>query len=118
MAFVEVKVTFNQSFYDKLNESTFRYAAEETVKEVTNELKEECETQCPVRTGNLRDGHYTIVNGLEGSVANNVEYAPYVVFGTSRQSANNYPQRAMSAIAGRGIATEIFYKNYNSRIGQ
>ncbi len=80
----------------------------ETIQEITQELETECRKECPVRTGNLRDGHFTSTTILEGNVHNHVEYAPYVIYGTSRQAPNNYPQRAKNNVMGKNdIASKL-----------
>ena len=40
---------------------------------------------CPYDTGYLSNNIYSEVNGLEGCIYTNVEYAPYVEYGTSKQ---------------------------------
>lgn len=52
---------------------------------------------CPVDTGNLRNSisHQTVGNN-EVHIGTNVEYAPYVEFGTVRMSAKPYLRPAVS----------------------
>ncbi len=95
-----VEITYSESFYKKLNPSVYVQAEEECVKNSTMEAEEGCISEAPVRTGKLRDGHYTEIEGMNGRVMNDVEYAPYVVYGTSRQPANNYPQRVANEMSG------------------
>ena len=90
---IEIKIDYNDSFYKKTNPNTYIQAISETIEFVTSQFVEGCKDEAPVRTGQLRDGHYSKVNGLEGYVCNNVEYAKYVIYGTSRQAPNNYPAR-------------------------
>ena len=92
---IAMEVEFLPSFYNKLNKSALITAQERLVEKLTQVLEEECVKECPVRTGNLRDSHYVVLNGLESYVGNNTDYAPYVIYGTSKQSPNNYPQRAI-----------------------
>lgn len=44
-------------------------------------------TRSPVDTGRLRDSYEYEVEDNEVTIGSNVEYAPYVEFGTSRQDA-------------------------------
>jgi HK97 gp10 family phage protein len=59
---------------------------------------------CPVDTGRLRSSISTaiIVDGrsISGIVGTNVEYAPYVEFGTSRMEAQPYLRPAFYAVTG------------------
>jgi hypothetical protein len=53
---------------------------------------------CPVDTGRLRAGHtLNLSNAIIKYILNAVEYMPYVVYGTSKMAANNYPHRALLA---------------------
>lgn len=94
------------SYYNKLDSNKYLKAEEDCIKNITLEAEEGCINEAPVRTGNLRDGHYSEINGLEGKVMNDVEYMPYVVYGTSRQAPNNYPQRVLNAMA------ETYYEKF------
>ena len=95
---LDIKVDFNESYYRKLNSMSMVEACSDTIQEITQELLTEVKSECPVRTGNLRDGHFTSTTIMQGNIHNNVEYAPYVIYGTSRQSPNNYPQRALNKV--------------------
>jgi hypothetical protein len=49
--------------------------------------------------GTLRRGHHSdLSNPKEKMVKNNTEYWPYVVFGTSKMSPNDYPTRVVERI--------------------
>ena len=91
-----VQINYSDSYYNKLNPDNYIQAEEEAVKNITLEAEEKCREEAPVDTGLLRDSHYSEIDGLVGRVMNDVEYAPYVIYGTSKQSANNYPQRELN----------------------
>lgn len=44
----------------------------------------------PIDTGRLRNSEATVIEGEQVITGTNVEYAPFVEFGTSRQSAQPY----------------------------
>ena len=68
----------------------------EIIGEVALQTETECKKEAPVRTGSLMRGHSTKRNGpLEASIHNNMNYWTYVVYGTYKMAANNYPQRAL-----------------------
>ena len=96
----QVNVEYSDSYYQKLNPSNYTKAEEETIRAITMEAEQGCVNEAPVDTGLLRDSHYSEIEGLEGKVMNDVYYAPYVIYGTSRQSANNYPQRVLNEMSG------------------
>lgn len=56
-----------------------------------------------VDTGRLRDSISTAVGRDEVIVGTNVEYAPYVEYGTSRNMAQPYLRPAVDLVAGRAV---------------
>jgi HK97 gp10 family phage protein len=69
-----------------------------------------CEGQakknCPVLTGRLMSSifhrvTFPVANTLKGEIGSNVFYAPYVEFGTSKQSAHPYLRPAIDENVGR-----------------
>ena len=92
----EINIEFKDSFYNKTNPENYINAFQDMVEFTTDTLVNECKSEAPVRTGNLRDGHYSRIENLSGHVYNDVEYAKYVIYGTSRQAPNNYPQRVLN----------------------
>ena len=108
---LDIQVDFRESYYKKLNSMSLVEACSDTIQEVTNDLLNECRKECPVRTGNLRDGHFTSTTIMQGNIHNNVEYAPYVIYGTSRQSPNNYPQRALNTVMSNDKIVTLLNEN-------
>ena len=90
----------NQSFYNKLNGDNIKKAEVETIKLIASEAEENCRMECPVRTGNLRDSHYTVFEEDTAKVMNTAEYASAVIYGTESRSPNDYPQRALNNLNG------------------
>ena len=64
--------------FDKLSDVSVKQALERACLVVENSAKE----KAPVNTGNLRSSLTHEVTGNVGTVGTNVEYAPYVEFGT------------------------------------
>ncbi len=83
-----------------------RDEAIKTTRDVMAEAMEICcltaeryaKAACPWRTGRLRNSiTYAVVadgDDVQGIIGTNVEYAPYVEYGTSRQKAHHYLQKA------------------------
>ena len=78
--------------YDEFIESIKAYG-EETVQGLQKEVSKcvrsieaDAKKNCPVDTGRLRLSFTSNVGELEGSVVTNVEFAPYVEYGTYKQS--------------------------------
>lgn len=98
---MELDIIYSDDFYKKIDVSSYVNAEEECISNVTLEAELRCREEAPVDTGLLRDSHYVEISNLEGAVKNDVEYMPYVVYGTSRQSPNNYPQRVVNSLSGK-----------------
>lgn len=60
----------------------------------------EAKARCPVDTGNLRNSITNEVNDTEVLIGSSVKYAPFVEFGTSRQSAKAFLKPAITDNAG------------------
>lgn len=61
----------------------------------------EAKQDCPVDTGNLRASIHTEKGDLEDIVGTDVEYAPYVEFGTYKMRAQPYMQPGADAAQQR-----------------
>ena len=57
----------------------------------------------PFDTGRLRDSINTAVGRDEVIVGTNVEYAPYVEYGTSRSIAQPFLRPAVDLVSGRAV---------------
>ena len=104
----KVDVKFNESFFKKTDSKLYIESAEDTISYLAEQYNQEVKNEAPVRTGRLRDGHTVQVDGLQAYILNNVEYASYVIYGTSRQAPNNYPQRVANRMNLSGVAKSRF----------
>lgn len=87
-----------QAKFNKLDPKT-RAAAAIGVKKGALLVERAAKGITPVDTGALRDSMHingkSTPNGAQASVSTNLEYAPYVEFGTSRQQAQPYLHPAL-----------------------
>lgn len=111
----QLDVKFNTSFYKKTDPSLVKECIEECITELTNEAEKECRAICPVDTGLLRDSHSTSTSGLEGSVHNSTEYWMYVVYGTYKQSPQNYPEEVVNTLNSNDTAGKILKEKLKSK---
>lgn len=63
---------------------------EEEMKSIGDGAKNFMDAHTPVKTGKLKSGNQVEVTRLEMTVSNNVEYAPYVNYGTRYMSAHPF----------------------------
>ncbi len=66
-------------------------------------IEAQAKALAPVDTGRLRDSLATAVGSNEVIVGTNVEYAPYVEYGTSRSVAQPFLRPAIDLVSGRAV---------------
>ena len=111
---MNLEVIYGQSYFDKINPQTYISAIEEVISNITQEAIALCMDECPVDTGLLRDSHEADVGGFVGRITNSTDYWVYVVYGTYKMSANNYPQR----VIGEMVSSNIISDNVNSVLSE
>jgi hypothetical protein len=62
-------------------------AAEALVERVTVDVAAGAAARAPIDTGNLAQSYTPEVDGINGTAGSNVEYAPYVEYGTFHSGA-------------------------------
>lgn len=67
---------------------------EQKLKEACVLVQDTAKQNCPVDTGRLQGSITYAVEGKEGAVGSNVEYAPYVEGGTYKMAARHFLQNA------------------------
>lgn len=76
--------------------------------EIITRAVEDAETiakvNAPVDTGTLRNSIMHDVDGLEGAIYTNVEYAPYQEYGTYKMAAHPFFTPAMEAVGPRFLS--------------
>lgn len=103
-------VKLNPSFYKKINHAAVKAAEKVAIKNTTLEAENRCKklspgpgNQLPGTTykasGNLRRGHSSEISDEEGLVKNNMNYEVYVVHGTSKMPARNYPKKVVEELS-------------------
>ena len=79
---------------DKYQEDVLE-GLQQDIEKAALTLEKNAKQNCPVDTGKLRASITTEVGNLEAEVGTNVEYALYVEFGTSKQSAQPFMRPAL-----------------------
>lgn len=70
------------------------------ISELTFNGETYCKIECPVDTGDLMRSITSKLQGKDGIVKTEIEYAKYVIYGTYKQKPNNFPARAVNQIKG------------------
>ena len=68
---------------------------QQNIEKAALTLERNAKQNCPVATGRLRASITTEIGNLEAEVGTNVEYAPSVEFGTSKQKAQPFIRPAL-----------------------
>lgn len=107
---LDISVEFSPTFYKKINPDTIKKCIEATLNECGGEAEKECQNECPVVTGTLRDSHSTKASEDTVEIINDCGYAGYVAFGTSKQAPNNYPSRVVDKLRSEDFVSKTFEK--------
>ena len=113
---IEISVDFQPSFYKKINHAAVQAAEETTIKNTTLEAEKRCKIQAPgpgnqlpgtkyKAVGRLRRSHSHNISREEGQVKNSTNYWRYVVLGTSKMPARNYPQKIANQLSSEKYMT-------------
>jgi len=87
------------------------------VTELVLLIESEAKRRCPVDTGNLRSSITPVVESwAAGYVGTNVQYAPFVEYGTKHMAAQPYLEPAF--IEGKRRAKDIFEKAMSRAISR
>lgn len=111
---IDISVTIRPSFYKKLSKETIKHCESKAIELVTKEAESECKSICPYDTGNLSRSHSSEIEEEVGLVTNSAEYAQYVIHGTTRMEARNYPLEVANKIVSEKKLSTAFKKELRS----
>ena len=94
MSKIELDARAFLSSLDNYQEDVLK-GLQQNIEKAALTVERKAKQNCPVDTGKLRASITTEVGKLEAEVGTNVEYAPYVEFGTSKQSAQPFMRPAL-----------------------
>lgn len=123
---IDIQVDIESSFRRKTNHSIIKQCEAETIKKTTLEAEKRCKVQAPgpgnqlpgtkyKAVGRLRRSHSTSISQDEGLVKNNTNYWRYVVFGTSKMPARNYPQKIANQLSAEQYITRTMLTELRRR---
>ena len=113
---IDVEISFSSSFKKKTNHQIIKECESITIKKTTLEAEKRCKVQAPgpgnqlpgtkyKAVGRLRRSHSSKISDDEGLVKNSTNYWRYVVFGTSKMIARNYPQKIVNQLSSENYIT-------------
>ena len=107
---IQMDVEINPSFYKKVNHEILKKCESHVIKKTTLDTENKCKKKSPgpgnqlpnttyKASGHLRRGHSSEITDEEGLVRNSQDYAVYVVHGTSKMPARNYPKQVADELS-------------------
>lgn len=105
---IDIEVKINPSFYKKLDKSIIKKCEAITIRNTTLEAESRCKKTCPYDTGALMRGHSSDISDEEGFVKNGQHYWVFVVSGTSKMKARNYPQKVANGLSSENYMSRTF----------
>lgn len=105
---IDISCDIRSSFKKKVNHQSLKRAEEIMIRNTTLEAEKRCKTTAPYKTGNLKRSHSTHISPQEGQVKNNANYAKYVIYGTSKMKARNYPKKVVGSLSSQKYMTRTF----------
>lgn len=124
VANVEVKI--NPSFYNKVNAAAIKSSLSEAIRNTTLEAEKRCKIEAPGpgnqlpgttyrASGNLRRSHSSSISSTQGQVSNSAKYAVYVIHGTSKMPARNYPVKIVNALSSEQYITRTLLTSLRAK---
>lgn len=116
---IDIDVKIDPSFYKKVNHEVIKTCESTTIKNTTLEAEKRCKVQAPgpgnqlpgtkyKAVGRLRRSHSSHISDDEGLVKNSTNYWRFVVLGTSKMPARNYPQKIANELSSEKYITRTF----------
>ena len=112
---IDIKVEVRESFYKKTSHDIVKQCIANTIRNTTLEEEKRCKVASPYDTGALRRGHSSEISSEEGLIRNRMNYAVYVVHGTSKMEARNYPQEVANDLASENYMSESMEKELKKK---
>ena len=116
---IDIDFKFNDSFYKKTNSQAVKRAKANTIKKTTLEAEARCKRKSPgpgnqlpgtkyVASGDLRRDHSSEISEDMGLVKEGQHYWVYVVTGTSKMPARNYPLQVVNEFVTERYMSNTF----------
>lgn len=121
LSMMTMEVKINPSFYKKIAHEAVKKAEAETIKKTTLEAESRFKKRAPgpgnqlpgttyKASGDLRRGHSSEISEEEGLIRNGQKYAPYVIHGTSKMPARNYPLQVVNELSSENYMSNTMKK--------
>ena len=112
---IDIQVELKPDFKKKINHPAVKQAIANTIRNTTLQAERKCKTTAPYKTGQLRRSHSTHIGPEEGQVKNSANYAVYVIHGTSKMAARNYPAKVCNELSSSNYASRELERELRSK---
>ena len=112
---ISIEFKTNPSLYKKISKDVVDQCMKNTIGKTTLEAEKRCKQKAPYKTGALRRGHSSEISSEEGLVKNSMNYAVYVVHGTSKMDARNYPLDVLNELVSEKFMSKLMKKELREK---
>lgn len=112
---IDIQVELKPDFKKKINHPAVQQAHANTIRNTTLQAERKCKTTAPYKTTYLRRSHSTHITTTEGQVKNSAPYAVYVIHGTSKMKARNYPAKVCKDLSSSNYASKQLERELRSK---
>lgn len=101
----------------KLDKGNFKKPVKDSIRKITLWFEATTKASTPVDTGRLRASVASKIQGQGGEVFTNVQYAPFVEYGTQKMEARHVERGSSGRILGIGPFTYAL-ERLHSKMGE
>ena len=112
---IDIDVKINPEFYKKTSKVIVDQCVANTIRNTTLEAEKRCKRKAPYKTGALRRGHSSEISSEEGLIRNGQNYAVWVIHGTSKMEARNYPQQVVNELSSEKYMSNSMEKELRKK---
>ena len=112
---IDIQVELKPDYKKKINHPAVKQAIANTIRNTTLQAERKCKTTAPYKTGYLRRSHSSHIATTEGIVSNSAPHATYVIHGTSRMAARNYPAKVCNELSSSNYASRELERELRSK---
>lgn len=112
---IDLEVKVNPDFYKKTSKDIITQCVANTIRNTTLEAEKRCKSKAPFKSGALRRGHSSDISSEEGLVKNRQHYATYVIHGTSKMEARNYPLEVVNELTSENYMSNSMKKELRKK---
>lgn len=105
MAISTIKILGKDELLRKLDQHNFNKPVSDAIRKMTIWFEANVKVSTPVDTGRLRSSIASRIEPQAGEIFTNVQYAPFIEYGTHKMEARHVMRGSSARIKGKGMFT-------------